>query len=154
MVDTQVLSDPEMTARIRRAFGSERDSMEEIASRAEQLFPDHRLIVWEGDAQTFEFAYVSEAAGDMLGYPVERWTSEPAFWAETVVHPDDRSDAIAFCALATGKCADHDFVYRATTADGRTVWLHDIVTVIRGNRGVASKLRGIMIDVSEERSTS
>lgn len=123
--------------------------MPELDRRAHELLPGKPLIVWEGDAATFRFSYVSGGdAEELLGHPADRWTEEPGFWAQTVVHPEDRDEAIAFCALATGKCEDHDFVYRARTADGRTVWLHDVVTVVRGARGVAERLRGVMLDVT------
>jgi hypothetical protein len=66
-----------------------------------------------------------------------------------VVHPGDASDAVAYCALATAQGRDHDFQYRARTADGHTVLLHDVVHVIKGHLGVASKLRGIMVPLEE-----
>jgi PAS domain-containing protein len=46
-------------------------------------------ILWRGDARTFQFDFVTREAEVLLGYPVERWTTEPAFWLEHV-HPDDR----------------------------------------------------------------
>jgi PAS domain S-box-containing protein len=131
------------------AFGDARDDIRSVASRAEKLF-DRPVIVWEGDAQTFAFSFVSPAAEKLLGHPARRWTTEPTFWADTVVHPEDRDDAVAYCALATGKCVDHAFVYRAQTADGRVRLLADYVQVVRGARSIAERLRGIMIDVTDD----
>ena len=34
-------------------------------------------IVWEIDARTFQFSFVSKKAERLLGYPVERWLHEP-----------------------------------------------------------------------------
>lgn len=133
----------------KRAFGDSRETIEVVALRAQAIF-DRPAIVWEGDAQTFAFSYVSKSAEAILGHPAERWTKEASFWADAVVHPEDRDDAVAYCALATGKCLDHAFVYRAKTSDGRVLWLADYVQVVRGPRGVAERLRGIMIDVSDE----
>lgn len=133
---------------IRRAFGDGTESIAVVAARAETMFDGEAIIVWEGDAQTFQFSFVSGSAAGLLGHPVERWTSEATFWADTVVHPEDRDEAIAYCALATGKCRDHAFDYRAKAADGTVVHLVDYVQVIIGPRGVAERLRGIMIDVS------
>ena len=133
----------------KQAFGDAEQSIEVVAHRAAGMF-DRPVIVWEGDAQTFAFSYVSSSAEELLGHPARRWTTEATFWAETVVHPDDRDDAVAYCALATGKCLDHAFVYRAKTADGRVRWLADYVQVVRGPKGVAERLRGIMIDVTDE----
>src|SRR5690348_15495438 len=44
-------------------------------------------IVWEADARTFEFSFVSEQAEPILGYPVEQWLREPQFWRNHL-HPD------------------------------------------------------------------
>lgn len=133
--------------KVSRIFGADDDPMILVEHRARQLLPERRPIVWEGDAQTFEFSFVGGTAEEVLGYPPSRWTSEPAFWADIVVHPDDRNDAIAYCALASGKGLDHDFQYRARCADGRTILLHDIVKVIKGPRGVAERLRGLMVEL-------
>lgn len=137
---------------VREAFGDGSEPIGVVAARAERLFSGTPIIVWEGDAQTFEFSFVSSAAEQVLGHPRERWTREATFWADRVVHPEDRDDAIAYCALATGKGRDHAFEYRASTADGRTVTLVDYVQVVRGKRGFAEKLRGIMLEASSSRS--
>jgi PAS domain-containing protein len=132
--------------KVRTAFGNGSEPIAAVARRAEALFGDVPIIVWEGDAQTFEFSFVSVAAEKVLGHPKERWTGEATFWADHVVHPEDRDDAIAYCALATGKGRDHAFEYRARAADGRTVTLVDYVQVVIGKRGLAERLRGIMIE--------
>lgn len=136
-------------AEIAQIFGAPSDAMEDLEARAERLLPGHRAIVWEGDAATFQFGYVGRAAERLLGYPTARWTSEPTFWADVVVHPEDRDHAVAYCALCTGKGLDHDFVYRARAADGRDVRLHDIVRVIKGSKGIATRLRGVMLAVDD-----
>lgn len=64
---------------------------------------------------------------------------------------NDATSAMAFCALATGRGADHDFQYRARRPDGSIVLLHDIVKVIKSRRGIAERLRGIMVEIPEPR---
>ncbi|TWO70089.1 PAS domain-containing protein [Caenimonas sedimenti] len=136
----------EVDARLQRTladvFGSSAGSIADVEQRALALF-DPPVIVWEGDPDTFQFTYVSKCAEDVLGYPVSRWL-ELGFWAHSVVHPDDQTNAVAFCALATAKGRDHDFQYRATCADGRVVVLHDMVHVIKGPLKVPIRLRGVM----------
>lgn len=102
-------------------------------------------IVWEADAQTFNFTFVSKQAERLLGYPVEDWL-EPGFWVENL-HPEDREWAPAYCASCTGRAEPHDFEYRFVAKDGRTVWLRDIVTVVTEN-GEPRWLRGIMVDIT------
>lgn len=140
---------PELAARLGLIFGRPTDRIEDVVARARKVIPDTQVIVWEGDPATFAFSFVSAAAEHVLGYPVSRWL-EPGFWAKTVVHPEDESDAVAYCALATAQGRDHDFQYRARTADGLTVLLHDVVHVIKGPLGVATRLRGIMVPLPEQ----
>lgn len=106
-------------------------------------------IVWEADAQTFQFSFVSQKAERLLGYPAERWLADPSFWKDHV-HPDDVEQAVDSCVSATREGRDHDFQYRMIAADGRVVWLHDLVTVVVENERVV-KLRGIMVDITERK---
>lgn len=132
-------------------FGLISDPIQLVERRVQARLADRRAIVWEGDAQTFQFTFVSPSAEALLGHPAARWTTEPTFWADTVIAPDDRDEAIAYCALATTKRAHHAFDYRARTLDGGLIWLRDFVRVEVGPRGIARTLRGIMIDITEEK---
>jgi PAS domain-containing protein len=135
--------------RLMGVFGAPTDAMPALEERASTLFPGEHAIVWEGDPATFQFSYVGRSAERVLGYPTHRWTSEPTFWADHVVHPDDRNDAVAYCALATCKGADHVFEYRARRQDDSIIWLLDVVRVIVGERNLPVALRGVMLDISD-----
>lgn len=106
-------------------------------------------IVWEADASTFQFLFVSKQAERILGYPVEQWLSQPTFWKDHL-HPEDREWAAAYCAKATAEYRNHDLEYRFLSADGSTVWLRDLVTVLVEN-GRATRLRGIMFDITSRK---
>lgn len=106
-------------------------------------------IVWEADARTFEFTFVSRQAERVLGYPVDHWLKEPGFWKDHI-HADDRQWAVKSRVSAAEQRRDHDFEYRMIAADGRVVWLRDLVTVlVEGAEAV--KLRGVMLDITDRR---
>jgi two-component system, cell cycle sensor histidine kinase and response regulator CckA len=107
-------------------------------------------IVWEVDARTFEFLFVSAQAERLLGYPLAEWF-RPGFWVDHI-HPDDRAWALEFCQCAVQEKRNHDFEYRMIAADGRTVWLRDIVTVVVEG-GEPVKLRGVMVDLTDKKRT-
>lgn len=107
-------------------------------------------IIWEADHQTFQFKFVNKRAESILGYPVSAWLKDPAFWL-SILHPEDRKWAVTFCSTATEQGRDHEFEYRAKAADGRIVWLHDKVYVIRDASGSVQKLRGFMTDITERK---
>jgi PAS domain S-box-containing protein len=105
-------------------------------------------IVWEADARTFQFSFVSPQAERILGFAPEQWFS-PGFWAQHV-HPDDVEWCTEFCTQATKEARDHEFEYRMVAADGRTVWLHGAVSVQVGPEG-PRQLTGVMIDITSRK---
>ncbi len=106
-------------------------------------------IVWEANAETFQFTFISKQAERLLGYPTERWLTEPTFWRDHI-YPDDREWATTFCIRMTGEKKAHDFEYRMIAADGRTVWLRDLVKVILADNKPC-KLTGVMIDITKRK---
>ncbi len=125
-------------------------AVQESQRRYEALVASLDGIVWEADA-TFQFSFVSEQTERLLGYPVARWIAEPNFW-EDHLHPEDREWAVALRLAATQQQSAHDLEYRMIAADGRVVWLRDIVSVVVEN-GRATRLRGIMVDISRGKQT-
>jgi diguanylate cyclase (GGDEF)-like protein/PAS domain S-box-containing protein len=114
-----------------------------MSSRFEQIVQGVDAIVWEADPDTLRFSFVNERAEQLLGYPVERWY-ERDFWAEHI-HPDDRERAVDECKSAVERGDDHELVYRCLAADGRVVWIRDVVRV------EPDSLRGVMFDVTAQR---
>ena len=106
-------------------------------------------IVWEADAKTFEFSFVSQQAERLLGYPVEQWINNPSFWADHI-YEEDRDWAINYCVKSTKERKPHEFEYRMVASDGKLVWLRDIVSVQVDNSGNV-KLSGVMIDITGQK---
>lgn len=107
-------------------------------------------MVWEADAQTWSFTFVSQHAERMLGYPVERWVAEPGFWLH-LIHPADRDRARDLHTTVLETDQDQEFECRAIAADGRELWLRNIIRVIRDGSGKALLLYGVMMDITERR---
>jgi PAS domain-containing protein len=145
---SSVLNDT-IEARVEEVFGASGDAMSELDGRAARVLEGEQAIVWECDARTFVFSHVSASAEEVLGYPRARWTEEPTFWADVVLHPGDRDQSVTYCVAETGACRDHAFVYRARAADGRVVRLRDFVKVITDDAGAPSRLRGVMVALPE-----
>ncbi|MDP3511850.1 MAG: PAS domain S-box protein [Sulfuritalea sp.] len=131
---------------------TERKQAEEILAASQRRFRDivntTDGIVWEADAKTFDFTFISRQAERLLGYPVTDWL-QPGFWVRNL-HPDDKEWAPEYCLSCTERMMPHDFEYRFMAQDGRTVWLHDIVTVVEEN-GAPRWLRGIMVDITHRK---
>ena len=122
------------------------EELAETEERIRRMLESVRAIVWRAEAESFRFTYVSPEAEELLGYPVRHWL-EPDFWIEHI-HPDDRAWVYDLCAGATRADRPHEFEYRMVAADGRYVWLRDLVNVTRGADG-ERELVGVMIDVTD-----
>jgi PAS domain S-box-containing protein len=133
----------ELLAREREA----RAQAEAAEKRFYDLVQGLDAVVWEADAATWRFTFVSRRAEQILGYPAARWLDEPDFWINLVLS-EDRARVIACCRTATDDGRDHDIEYRAIAIDGRVVWLRDVVYVVRDVGGRACQLRGLMLDVT------
>lgn len=106
-------------------------------------------ILWEADATTFRFIYVSPQSKNILGYDPKEWYEDENFWRDHI-HPDDRNQAAYYCHEQTKLGQAHEFEYRMICSDGSIVWLKDMVSVISED-GKPSKLRGLMVDITDHK---
>lgn len=123
--------------------------MTEVERRARSMLSDYRTLVWEADAGTLSFTYIDGRCVELLGYPREAWTTQPGFWTQSVLE-EDRDDALANCALCTGRGRGHNFSFRIVASDGRILRFFNVVRAVRGSKGVAVRLRGILFEATDE----
>ncbi|MGC8114097.1 bifunctional diguanylate cyclase/phosphodiesterase [Metapseudomonas otitidis] len=132
---------------------SRRALLEEEIRNSEQhyrgLVESLNAIAWEMSLDNYCFTYVSPHAERLLGYPLDEW-KKPGFWQRTL-HPEDAEHAQYFCQEETQAGRDHSFDYRMLAADGRILWIRDIVTLI--HHGHVPVIRGLMIDITEAKHT-
>ncbi len=125
-----------------------RDVSDHAGAEAQQrvLVESVQAVLWRSDARTFQFDFVSHEAETLLGYPVARWTEDPNFWMEHV-HPDDREWAAGYRRHETMLLRPHEMEYRMLAADGRVIWLRDVIRVL-AEGGEARWLVGVMLDIT------
>ncbi len=140
-----------------RIYGTFQDITARLAEEAQALADAQRFdhlvnsingIVWEADAVPFAFTTVSRSAERLLGYAVPEWM-RPGFW-ERHTHPADRADAEQSRADAIARGEDYDRAYRFVAADGRIVWLRDIVRIV-SDVGQPRRLRGLTVEITEQK---
>jgi PAS domain S-box-containing protein len=124
------------------------EALRQSEARLRFLLESTQAIPWVADATTWQFTYVGPQARGLLGYPVEAWF-ERDFWFRHL-HPEDRDAAVAYCLEHSQGHTDYTFDYRMVAADGRPVWIHDVVNVVTEN-GKPRLLRGFLIDVTARR---
>jgi len=129
---------------------SRRLEIETSSRRFRDFVQELNAVVWNADAVTWAFSFVSQRAEAVLGYPIERWLSEPEFWIDHL-HPDDREVTIAARRAAVAEARDFDAEYRIVAADGRVVWFRDRAKVARDPDTGTVQLRGVMVDITARR---
>ncbi len=124
------------------------EMLRESEDRFRKLSESVRVIPWEKDPVTHRFIYVGPQVVEILGYPIEDWYTDK-FWMEHV-HSDDRNRVSNFCEESSRKFDDNELEYRMITADGRVIWLLDLVNVRREGDTIRS-LRGMIMDITERK---
>ena len=119
-----------------------------LKERYRQLLESTTAMPWEADARTWMFTYVGPQAVELFGYPRELWL-EKDFWVDHI-HPEDSAWVVDYCLKSSNQHENYEFEYRMIAADGRSVWLHDVVNVMRQD-GAPVTLRGFMIDITERK---
>jgi diguanylate cyclase (GGDEF)-like protein len=107
-------------------------------------------VVWEADPGALQFTFVSKQAERLLGFPLQVWTASGDFWLGRL-HPEDRAWAAEFRHRPANSGDRRHFEYRLIAADGHTVWVADYVSAGRRSDNTDC-LRGVMVDVSEQKS--
>jgi PAS domain S-box-containing protein len=123
--------------------------LDDVHGRFRHLVDSIDGIVWESDAVTLDFHFVSLQAESLLGYPVGAWYSEPKFWRNHL-HPEEREQVVAYFDEAEARLQPFTAEYRMIRADGGVVWLRDIVSITAVD-GRPAILHGVMVDITERK---
>jgi diguanylate cyclase (GGDEF)-like protein/PAS domain S-box-containing protein len=105
-------------------------------------------IVWEADAITLDFTFVSQKIEKLLGYSMKDWL-RPIFWKDHL-HSDDHVWSLEYYVASMLQLESHHVEYRFITKEGRVIWLRDFVTVV-AEQDMPRYLRGIMVDITDNK---
>ena len=126
-----------------------RAAAQELAQRFSNLVEDLNAGIWEMNVPSFKITFVSHQMEAILGFPMEKWLQEADFWVQHV-HPEDREHVVDRCRRAIAEGRDYSLRYRAIAANGKTIWLQDIVRIVRDDGNKVCQLRGVMVDVTAQ----
>lgn len=105
------------------------DALREQQTRYETLVNSVDGVVWIADAITLEVEFMSKQIEVLTGYSRERFMREPGLWL-SLIHPDDREHAAQTRIEAVQQSkGGFQQEYRMISADGRTIWVRDIVSL-------------------------
>lgn len=127
----------------------EQDGVRDEKQRFETLVNSVDGIVWEADAQTFRFRFVSRQSERLLGYTPEHWLASENFWRERL-HADDQW-AVADRTRRVAERASYACEYRMLAADGRTVWIRESAAVTPDSNGQPLVVQGVFYDITAQK---
>lgn len=113
------------------------------------LLESTKAIPWKIEWETLRFAYIGPQIEKLLGWSQSSWTSFED-WASRM-HAEDRERVVGYCVAQSRAGIDHQADYRALTADGKYIWIRDVVHVVRKPDGSVDSLIGFMFDISEQK---
>jgi signal transduction histidine kinase len=107
-------------------------------------------IVWEADASTFEFFFVSQGSESLLHYSREAWMSEPNFLLNRTL-PDDQPLLKRTIQKVKLGLEDQYCDHRIYDLEGNAIWYH---TAIHHERKMGRpRLRGLTVNINLLKST-
>jgi signal transduction histidine kinase/putative methionine-R-sulfoxide reductase with GAF domain len=120
------------------------------ARRIGELERFHRLVesldatFWEADADSLQLTFLGGRAlfdgdGEAAGHA----------WGDHIAEPD-RSLAVAEVRRAVAEGKDVSVEYRIRTSGDDTMWMRDLVHIVRGDQR-AKQIRGVIVDVTDRK---
>ncbi len=104
------------------------------------------ILPWKFDLRTGRFNYVGEQSVTILDIPVRSWTDMDS-WSKRI-HPEDRQPSIDFRRTSTEAGENYDCEYRFISGNREIIWIRDIVTIVKDEKGEAIELVGYMLDIT------
>jgi len=158
-IDAAVVAAVERYTRARdRGAGESRAELERVLAQVdiERLrFRDlvnnlDHVVVWEADALSLRFSFVSERAMPMSCMTPAEWMSAPDFWG-THVPPTEHVRLLALFRRCREARSDERLDHRFLLPDGRVLWVH--TGVHPTERAGVQMFHGVTIDITELRES-
>ncbi len=125
-----------------RALHESQERLDQIVSS----ITDYIYVTRRGPGGEWTKLYLSPHTKELIGYPVERFIADWAFWP-SLVHPDDR--ALADAQLERlGRGESGEIEYRMRHADGRLIWVRDSARVECHDQTGTCTVYGVVSDVT------
>lgn len=142
----------ELFSNMQQAY-KESDRLKQDAQESEKRFRDLvdglDAIVWEADADTRQFSFISQQVENLFLFTTKEWLAAPDFFKDQIFF-DDREMVLAAYQKAIDQEADCQLEYRRVSKDGSLVWVRDNIRIT--NLYAAKKqLRGVIVDVTNKR---
>ena len=125
--------------------------LRETEARYRELVEQLPAIIYVQEwAEPGATTYISPQAERVLGYPLQRFTSDPEWWVG-LLHPDDRDRVLAEHERTNEAGDAFRTEYRMRASDGRYLWFSDEAELVRDEEGRPLYWQGVQVDVTERK---
>jgi len=128
------------------------DELRATRDRLEQIIDVSPAAIYRVDLSAADrparVSFLSHQIVDLTGHALADWQT-PGFW-ESHLHPDDRQAVLD----AQGKLFAHDALqheYRFLCRDGRAIWIHDRLILLRDAAGQPREVIGTWLDITQRK---
>jgi PAS domain S-box-containing protein len=119
-------------------------------ARLEYLLDNTPAIIYSSvPTGDFKMTYVSANASRVLGYDPAEMVADPNFWFNHL-HPDDIQSIFSSLALLFVE-GQRTYEYRFRASDGRYLWMHDSLRLIRDADGNPLEVIGSLTDITDRK---
>lgn len=126
------------------------DDVAKSSARLQYLLANTPAIIYSsvptGDGT---MTFVSENSERLLGYTPHDMVADPSFWFDHL-HPDDVNNIFSSLALLFSQ-GHRTYEYRFRVSDGRYVWMHDSLRLIRDVDGTPLEVIGSLTDITDRK---
>lgn len=126
-----------------------RRALQESEQRLEEILQSLDDVVWSMAAETGRLSYLSPAAEQVCGHPLQAFLVNPSLWFE-MVHPADRSRVETY-SQALPESGSKALEYRIVRPDGEVRWLSDRARIIYSASGQPLRTDGIATDITDRK---
>ena len=135
-------------------YAIERKKSQQLLKNSEERFRAFFELTgvgaFQADPRGGRFILVNRSLCKIMGYGSEELMS--LSFAD-IIHPDDQTDHLReFGMLLAGEQSQYDTDKRFLHKDGRTVWVHLSLTLLRDQKGLPLRAIGIVQDITGKKS--
>jgi PAS domain S-box-containing protein len=125
--------------------------LEKSNTRLEYLIANTPAIIYSSvPTGDFKMTFVSANAARVLDYQPEEMLADPNFWFEHI-HPEDIPRIFSSLAQIFSE-GQRTYEYRFRTRDGRYLWMHDSLRLIRDSAGNPLEIIGSLTDITDRKT--
>jgi two-component system NtrC family sensor kinase len=119
-------------------------------ARLEYLIANTPAIIYSSvPTGDFKMNFVSDNVTRVLDYKPQEMVSDPNFWFEHI-HPEDVPTIFSSLAQVFSE-GQRAYEYRFKARDGRYLWMHDTLRLIRDSEGNPLEVIGSLTDITDRK---